>query len=88
MSHLNESNPAVRVGKILVSSDLVEFLPSLRRVLEDRLSEEPTPDNSRAAREEGRVVIQKLLVRLRDKSALYWQSESRSEVPQQYPRRF
>lgn len=62
-----------------VSSDIENFLPDLRRVLEERLSEDPTPENARAAQEEIRAVIQKLLVRLRDKSPLYWQMESRSQ---------
>jgi hypothetical protein len=56
------------------SSDVRGFPEELRAILEECLSEDPTPDNVNYLMPQVRSIIAKLLVGLRNKQSPYWQA--------------
>ncbi|KAI5124240.1 hypothetical protein M0805_005089 [Coniferiporia weirii] len=54
--------------------DVSSFLPDLRNVLEERLSEDPTPENVEQLMTQARTIIAGLLIGLRNKQSSYWQA--------------
>ena len=54
--------------------DVSNFLNDLRTLLEESLSEDPTPENYQALMTQVRTLIANLLVSLRNKQPLYWRA--------------
>ncbi|KAH8116248.1 hypothetical protein DFH11DRAFT_1725054 [Phellopilus nigrolimitatus] len=54
--------------------DVSGFLDDLRRLLEECLSEDPTPQNINYLQPQVRSIIAKLLEGLRNKQPIYWQA--------------
>ena len=61
-------------GLTVLRSEFDNFLPDLRGLLEECLSEDPTPENVNYLMPEVRKIIAALLKGLKSKQPAYWQS--------------
>ncbi|KAL5513018.1 hypothetical protein ACEPAH_3416 [Sanghuangporus vaninii] len=72
-NYYNEMVAAFQIHNIDMR-DVSSFLTDLRALLEESLSEDPTPQNYQTLMPQVRTLIANLLVSLRNKQPLYWRA--------------